>query len=387
MTRLPPAPRVLICHERFLFRYGADRVFILIAEKLRALGCHVTLLGARFDQHLLHAAADEMERMPTPRDYARLDEFCSRWLKSDFEPRYSATGFDLVVHGGWPLFGGTATFRRLAPKVLFLDHGIVPAEGYPPGTQDIFDLIRQLRRRNLPGCTHAAGVSQFIVESQTAPDVGPEVPVRAILNGTDHFSSAPAGEIEDESLTLVRRLKAEGHPLILNLGRIECGTYKNSQVSAEVLRMVRTALPSARLLLLEKTENLRAPFEAAEDIIPLGFPSDAALRAIIGAVDVGLSVSLWEGFNLPLVELLHSGTPAIAFRIGAHPEVVPDPWFLAGDPFEAAAKIVTVLEDGVPARQRLAAESAQRHWAHLTWDRFVREMVEFVALELPGQTP
>jgi glycosyltransferase involved in cell wall biosynthesis len=382
-----PATRVLICHERFLFRFGADRVFILIAEKLRALGCHVTLLGARFDPHLLEQAADELVRMPSPRDYHRLDEFCSRWVQSDFERKGSgAAGFDLVIHGGWPLFGATPAFRRMAPRVLFLDHGIVPSAGYPAGQQAIFKLIHDLRRRYLPGCTHAAGVSDFIVESQTRPDVGPGVPVRAILNGADHFgtpATAPAGIVE-ESVAVVRRLRAEGHPLILNLGRIECGTYKNSQAAVDVLHLVRTAVPNARLLLLEQPANLRPPLEAAEDIVPIGFPSDAALGEIIRLVDVGLSVSLWEGFNLPLVELLRGGTPALALRIGAHGEVVPDPWFLGTDSFELAAKAVTILNDSRAARGRLATEAAAKHWATLTWDRFVREMLEFVGRDPAG---
>jgi glycosyltransferase involved in cell wall biosynthesis len=40
-------------------------------------------------------------------------------------------------------------------------------------------------------------------------------------------------------------------------------------------------------------------------------------------LDVFLSLSLWEGFNLPLVEAQASGKLAIAFDTGAHPEVTP----------------------------------------------------------------
>lgn len=40
-------------------------------------------------------------------------------------------------------------------------------------------------------------------------------------------------------------------------------------------------------------------------------------------LDVFFSPSLWEGFNLPLVEAQASGTVAIAFDVGAHPEVTP----------------------------------------------------------------
>jgi hypothetical protein len=40
-------------------------------------------------------------------------------------------------------------------------------------------------------------------------------------------------------------------------------------------------------------------------------------------LDVFVSCSLWEGFNLPLVEAQAVGTLAVAFDCGAHPETCP----------------------------------------------------------------
>ena len=40
-------------------------------------------------------------------------------------------------------------------------------------------------------------------------------------------------------------------------------------------------------------------------------------------LDVLVSPSMWEGFNLPLVEAQASGTVGVAFDIGAHPETTP----------------------------------------------------------------
>lgn len=375
--------RILICHERFVFRFGADRVFILVAERLRALGFHVTLLGARFDTPLLSRAADEMIHLPLPRDYHRCDEFCSRWVETDLPGILRGRDqFDLIIHGGWPLFGATQAFRRMSPRVLFFDHGVVPTDGYPAYTSSVLENLHALRRRHLPACTHAIGVSRFIIESQTGPDVGPKVPVRAILNGTDHLELpvAQPAATEHASLGLVRQLREEGHPLILNLGRIECGTYKNSQAAMEVFHLVRSAVPRARLLLLETAENLQQPFAHVDGVIPLGFPPDEVLRKIIEQVQLGVSVSLWEGFNLPLVELLRLDTPALALDIGAHSEVVPDPWFLANDTCALAAKAVVILNNPAIARDRLTSESARAHWQKLTWVRFVDEMLPFVGL-------
>jgi glycosyltransferase involved in cell wall biosynthesis len=377
-------PRVLITHERFLFRFGADRVFLLIAERLKALGCHVTMLGARYDRAPLEACSDLIVTMPMPSIYRRSDEFCSRWFRETFLPRAQAQGgYDLIIHGGWTLLGATEAMRQLSPRVMFLDHGVGPGAGYPPGTQEILRHLQQLRRHHLPACTHAAGVSRFIVETQTIPDVGPRVPVQVLLNGADHLSQPAPTAASGEALERVRRLAANGHPLILSLGRYESGTYKNSQVALEVFRLVRSALPAARLLVLESPANLRPPEYLSHGVELINFPDDNALAEIIRLVSLGFSTSLWEGYNLPLVELLRSGTPALAFRIGAHAEVVPHPWFLCADRAQLAAKTVSILQDDRPARALLQSPAAQAHWQQLTWERFVRDLIAFVDLPIP----
>ena len=373
--------RVLICHERFLFRFGADRVFLLIAARLKALGCHVTMLAARMDRPHVEPVADIIEQMPLPSAYRESDFFASRWFERVFAPRAkTAGGYDLIIHGGWPLFAATRTMRSLAPRVLFLDHGVVPPFGYPPFTQGVLAHLRELRRLHIRDCTHAAGVSRFIVETQTRPDAGDKVPVRVLLNGTDHLSPAPCADTAGPALQTVNTLLAAGHPLILNLGRVECGSYKNSQAAFETFQLIRSAIPRARLLVLETKENLRISEEHSTGVVPLGFPDDDELAAIIGKAALGLSTSLWEGFNLPLVELLRQGTPALALRIGAHVEVVPDDWFLAESPAHLAAKALTILEDDTVARTRLHSAEAKIHWDQLTWANFVTNMLSFLGL-------
>lgn len=373
--------RVLICHERFLFRYGADRVFMLIAEKLSALGWHVSMLAARFDRDHLERYADSIHTLPMPRDYIDSDKFCSRWLRESFAPKVKASGgYDLVIHGGWPLFAGTNVFRELAPIVMFLDHGVVPDFGYLPGQQAVLRRLGVLRRAHLASMTHAAGVSRFVVETQTKPDSGPNVPCRVLLNGTDHLENQNHPPSSEPSLEIARNLHSEGCPLILNLGRFETGTYKNSQAAFEIFQLVRSAVPAARLLVLEEPRHLHPPPHLAFGVHAIGFPSDAALAEIMRISAAGLSVSQWEGFNLPLVEMLRNRTPAFAFRIGAHAEVVPDAHFLCGDSAELAAKLVHTLEGPSLASARLSTPTADEHWSHLSWDRFIGEMLDFVDL-------
>jgi glycosyltransferase involved in cell wall biosynthesis len=59
-------------------------------------------------------------------------------------------------------------------------------------------------------------------------------------------------------------------------------------------------------------------------------------------LDVLFSPSLWEGFNLPVVEAAASGTVGVAFDIGAHPETTP---FLVRDLNDFKVLLETWIHD------------------------------------------
>ena len=57
------------------------------------------------------------------------------------------------------------------------------------------------------------------------------------------------------------------------------------------------------------------------------------------AVDAGISVSRWEGFNLPVVELQYLEKHAFAYRLAAHPEVVVSGEQLCAETIAALAQV------------------------------------------------
>jgi glycosyltransferase involved in cell wall biosynthesis len=68
-----------------------------------------------------------------------------------------------------------------------------------------------------------------------------------------------------------------------------------------------------------------------------------------------------ETFGLAAVEAMAAGLPVAASRIGALPEIVPEPWLAApGDPAELAAAITRAIAtpDGAALARRRAAEAA-----------------------------
>ena len=92
--------------------------------------------------------------------------------------------------------------------------------------------------------------------------------------------------------------------------------------------MVRRELPSTRLVIVGKHSFPAYSKKLAEiadgSVIFAGYVSPEELPYYYAACDVYATGTMWEGFNLPLVEAQVCGKPVVAFNFGPHPEVVKD---------------------------------------------------------------
>ena len=98
-----------------------------------------------------------------------------------------------------------------------------------------------------------------------------------------------------------------------------------------------------------------------------GLP-DTEYAAMLASAEVAVVPSLYEGFSLPAVEHMASGTPLVASRAGALPEVTGDAAVLVapGDAEELAAALRRLLGDA-GARARLAAAGLARVGERFAW--------------------
>jgi glycosyltransferase involved in cell wall biosynthesis len=88
--------------------------------------------------------------------------------------------------------------------------------------------------------------------------------------------------------------------------------------------------------------------------------SDTELAELAASAEVAVVPSLYEGFSLPAVEHMASGTPLIVSRTGALPEVVGDTAVMVqpGDPEELGAAVADLLDS--PRRRAQLGEAAWR---------------------------
>jgi len=124
------------------------------------------------------------------------------------------------------------------------------------------------------------------------------------------------------------------------------------------------------------TERLAAELALGERVRFVHGISDTELAELVASAEIAVVPSLYEGFSLPAVEHMASGTPLVASRTGALPEVTGDAARLVapGDPEELATALRDLL-DSPPERARLSAAAWQRVQERFAWPAVARATV------------
>ncbi len=110
---------------------------------------------------------------------------------------------------------------------------------------------------------------------------------------------------------------------------------------------------------------------------------DSELASLLASADVACVPSLYEGFSLPAVEAMACGTPLVASRAGAIPEVVGTQeeagvLVTPGDPQELADVLGALLDD--PERRvRLGAGGRRRALERYSWSAVAAKTAETYA--------
>ena len=138
------------------------------------------------------------------------------------------------------------------------------------------------------------------------------------------------------------------------------------------------------------TERLVGELALADRVRFLHGLSDTALAELTASAEIAVVPSLYEGFSLPAVEHMASGTPLVASDTGALPEVTGDAAVLVqpGDPEELAAALRGLL-DSPQRRAALSRAAWQRVQERFAWPAVARATVaeyrRAIAARRPGR--
>ena len=108
--------------------------------------------------------------------------------------------------------------------------------------------------------------------------------------------------------------------------------------------------------------------------------TDPALAELFASAQVAVVPSLYEGFSIPAVEAMSCGTPLVASRGGALPEVVGDCGVLVepGNPSDLAGALGSLLDDE-PGRWALGTSGRRRVEDRFTWRAMAAATAEVYA--------
>lgn len=128
------------------------------------------------------------------------------------------------------------------------------------------------------------------------------------------------------------------------------------------------------------TEKLIAELGLSDIVTVRSGLTDTQLAEVLASAEIACIPSLYEGFSLPAVEAMASGTPLVVSRTGALPEVVGDPGVCAeltepGDSAELA-RVVGRLLDSPQIRQRMQAACRNRAVSVFGWESVAAQTVQ-----------
>jgi glycosyltransferase involved in cell wall biosynthesis len=203
--------------------------------------------------------------------------------------------------------------------------------------------------------------------------------VDVIYNAIDErFAQMPA----EEDIARVRERYQLNDPFVLYAGNIK--PHKNLERLIEAFHMLRRdGLEHVKLLIIgdeiSKYATLRRAvhrFKLHKHVRFFGFVPDETLAILYRLAAVFVFPSLYEGFGLPPLEAMASGTPVVTSNVSSLPEVVGDAALLI-DPYEPASiahgmrRVLTepALRDDLRARGLARVRD-------FSWERSIRRVRE-----------
>jgi len=307
---------------------------------------------------------------------------------------YRKTDSIALNHLAFPMF-----LHRLAPSLVHIPLNQVPLfmmEPYVVTVHDMASLLfdggsgvrmqarRFLLRRGLLRAKRIMAVSEATRRDVRDALGIPAERIRLAYNAPNpDFFRPPVGE---RARSILERYQID-YPFLLYAGNIR--PQKNIPRLVEAFAVAREHLsrhpvysdlhlivigdeisrfPSVRRAVIQTRVEKAVRF--------LGFVPFEALRVFFESAALFVFPSLYEGFGLPPLEAMATGTPVVASNVSSLPEVLGDAALLVNpeNVFEIARAIQDALLDEDLRCELIAKGRAQA--ARYSWDRTAREVLE-----------
>jgi glycosyltransferase involved in cell wall biosynthesis len=222
-------------------------------------------------------------------------------------------------------------------------------------------ILKENKLKNVYPRVHGVvAISRFVAKDIKWPRA------TVVYSGCEHM---PALLSKTRKEVYAKRTMKVG--ALMRLGKEET-EYKGNHLLIDFFEKIRKKQIDVEFHLMG-----RGTSEFAQRFIDRGFKvhlnaSDTERNSYLREMDIFFSPSLWEGFNLPLVEAQAVGTMGLALNIAAHPEVTP---FAVKDIPAAVALVASCLRDPnkLLRNSRLSYNFVRKKFSWETTAIFIRD--------------
>ena len=367
--------KILICNERFIFRYGVDRVLLILGDIWKKSGHEIVMMGNHYDEDTVDRCANRFIKIPEYSDYNYANQLTASYLEENWTKWFDAYNEpDLVLVAGWPFYDAIEFFEGKGIACVAYDFGGVPDESAENSIQQV---LRSMRKKNYPKADKIIAISKFIEETQSKVD---GFNTNYIHLGADHMEMDlwDADDGKDNNIVEeIKGLKKEGYKIVFQPGRWETNNYKSSEESIDIIRgLIEKGNKKIKYLVLSTFEKMNIPQDLKDYYYPLGFINDLTMKEIMSISDLGILPSKWEGFDLPLAEMQYLQTPVLSYDIGAHPEVACHDYFLCTNIKEMIDKANSILSGNMQIDEEEYEKAINEFKNNFTWNNCARKMLE-----------
>lgn len=361
----PSRLKIAILTIRMTKGFGVDVVVDQQARGLCARGHQVTVFCLEHDQDYFSALPYGIRVVGEPND--RIVRFLQH------------ADFDVILAHTSPFF---EILPRLTThkRTIAYEHGDPSPYLFPPNEADIRNEIKLNKLHHVyPGVERVIAISQFIREDIKWPAA------KVIYNGGNHLITSVNGKVSEKASR--EELEAfcasyeidKGKLKILCVSRLGLGeaNYKGFDLFVDFKKKFPASQRFEFVILGRGSNQDRANLERKGIKVILN-ASQAELMLAYQMCDVFVSLSKWEGFNLPLIEAQNFGKPAFAMQWCCHAEVTP----LTVKNIKKLAQQISQAS----ADQLIEwGQQCQAFIQQFTWQRNV-ETLEALLLEVVGQS-
>ena len=227
--------------------------------------------------------------------------------------------FDVIYSHLYPMnilaLGAKYFYRK---RYVYYNNGVAPAYTFHKFHEKIYiNFFRFLTNLTARNADEVISISNFLGDIFEKENKKPSR-TQHIAIDSNRFHPG----IDRTNIRL--RYGFDKNPLVLYVGRLS--PHKGIDLLIRSFREILPNIPQARLIIAgrptfssyyESLKNMGGP-----EVIFAGAVPDEELPYYYAACDIYATASLWEGFDMPLVEAQACGRSVVAFDIGPHKELI-----------------------------------------------------------------